>query len=97
MKVVVPKRGPKKELVNLAKKNANIAIREKFQLIERQEERTIGACQELAKAMNISTPYRIEAFDNSHMHGTDAVSAMVVFIDGKPAKKEYRKYKLREH
>lgn len=96
VKVVVPKRGPKKELVNLAKKNANIAIREKFQLIERQEERTIGACQELAKAMNISTPYRIEAFDNSHMHGTDAVSAMVVFIDGKPAKKEYRKYKLRE-
>lgn len=96
VKVLTPKRGTKKELVDLAMKNAQIALREKFQLIERQEERTIGACEELGDAMNISAPLRIEAFDNSHMHGTDAVSAMVVFIDGKPAKKEYRKYKLRE-
>lgn len=96
VKVVIPKRGPKKELVDLAMKNAQIALHEKFQLIERQEERTIGACEELGDAMNIATPLRIEAFDNSHMHGADAVSAMVVFIDGKPAKKEYRKYKLRE-
>ncbi|RHW33418.1 excinuclease ABC subunit UvrC [Lysinibacillus yapensis] len=96
VKVIIPKRGSKKELVDLAMKNAQIAIHEKFQLIERQEERTIGACEELGDAMNIAAPLRIEAFDNSHMHGTDAVSAMVVFIDGKPAKKEYRKYKLRE-
>lgn len=96
VKVYTPKRGSKKELVDLAMKNAQIAVHEKFQLIERQEERTIGACEQLGDAMNIATPLRIEAFDNSHMHGTDAVSAMVVFIDGKPAKKEYRKYKLRE-
>ncbi|WP_400194756.1 excinuclease ABC subunit UvrC [Lysinibacillus telephonicus] len=96
VKVVIPKRGPKKELVELAMRNAQIALHEKFQLIERQEERTIGACEELGDAMNIAAPLRIEAFDNSHMHGADAVSAMVVFIDGKPAKKEYRKYKLRE-
>lgn len=94
--VIIPKRGSKKELVDLAMKNAQIGIREKFQLIERQEERTVGACEELGNAMDIAAPLRIEAFDNSHMHGTDAVSAMVVFIDGKPAKKEYRKYKLRE-
>ncbi|MDN4493610.1 excinuclease ABC subunit UvrC [Ureibacillus aquaedulcis] len=94
--VITPKRGSKKELVDLAMKNAQIGIREKFQLIERQEERTVGACEELGDAMNIAAPLRIEAFDNSHMHGTDAVSAMVVFVDGKPAKKEYRKYKLRE-
>ena len=96
VKVYTPKRGSKKELVDLAMKNAQIAVHEKFQLIERQEERTIGASEELGDAMNIATPLRIEAFDNSHMHGTDAVSAMVVFIDGKPAKKEYRKFKLRE-
>lgn len=96
VKVIVPKRGQKKELVELANKNATLAIQEKFQLIERQEERTIGACQQLGEALNIATPYRIEAFDNSHLHGADPVSAMVVFIDGKPAKKEYRKYKLRE-
>ncbi len=80
----------------MATKNAQIAIHEKFQLIERQEERTIGACEALGDALNISIPLRIEAFDNSHMHGADAVSAMVVFIDGKPAKKEYRKYKTKE-
>ena len=92
-KVIIPKRGSKKELVDLAMKNADIAVHEKFQLIERQEERTVGACEALAHAMAIPIPLRIEAFDNSHMHGTDPVSAMVVFIDGKPAKKEYRKYK----
>ncbi len=95
IKVLTPKRGQKKELVELATKNAEIAVAAKFQLIERQEERTIGACEALGEAMGISAPLRIEAFDNSHMHGTDAVSAMVVFIDGKPAKKEYRKYKTR--
>ncbi|WP_431027431.1 excinuclease ABC subunit UvrC [Lysinibacillus sp. LZ02] len=96
VKVMTPKRGQKKELVEMATKNAQIAIHEKFQLIERQEERTIGACESLGDALNISTPFRIEAFDNSHMHGADPVSAMVVFIDGKPAKKEYRKYKTKE-
>ena len=95
-KVIIPKRGSKKELVDLAMKNANIAVHEKFQLIERQEERTVGACETLAEAMDIPIPLRIEAFDNSHMHGADPVSAMVVFIDGKPAKREYRKYKTRE-
>lgn len=96
IKVMKPKRGSKKELVDLSIKNAQIALKEKFQIIERQEERTIGACEQLGEALNIATPLRIEAFDNSHMHGSDPVSAMVVFIDGKPAKKEYRKYKLRE-
>ncbi|QMT18666.1 excinuclease ABC subunit UvrC [Planococcus maritimus] len=94
-KVLVPQRGKKKDLVQLAKKNAEIAIKEKFQLLERQEERTVGACNELGEAMNIHTPLRIEAFDNSHIQGADAVSAMVVFIDGKPSKKDYRKYKTR--
>ncbi len=94
-KVLVPQRGKKKDLVLLARKNAEIAIKEKFQLLERQEERTIGACNELGEAMNIHTPLRIEAFDNSHIQGADAVSAMVVFIDGKPSKKDYRKYKTR--
>ncbi|WP_332649784.1 excinuclease ABC subunit UvrC [Lysinibacillus sp. 54212] len=96
VQVRIPKRGSKKELVEMAIKNARIAIHEKFQLIERQEERTVGACEALGEALNIAVPLRIEAFDNSHMHGADPVSAMVVFIDGKPAKKEYRKYKTRE-
>ncbi|MEX3622146.1 excinuclease ABC subunit UvrC [Viridibacillus arvi] len=94
VKVTIPQRGKKKELVDLASKNAQIAISEKFQLLERQEKRTIGACEELGNAMNIAIPLRIESFDNSHIFGADAVSAMVVFIDGKPSKKDYRKYKI---
>ena len=94
-KVLQPKRGEKKKLVDLAGKNARVALQEKFQLIQRKEERTIGAVEKLGNAMNIPTPVRIEAFDNSNIQGSDPVSAMVVFIDGRPAKNEYRKYKIK--
>jgi excinuclease ABC subunit C len=90
-----PKKGKKKELLMLAHKNAKLALLEKFSLIERDEERTIGAVEKLGEALNIYTPYRIEAFDNSNIQGTDPVSAMIVFLDGKPNKKEYRKYKIK--
>ncbi|PAV27639.1 excinuclease ABC subunit C [Virgibacillus profundi] len=94
--VHTPYRGRKKELVELASKNAKIAINEKFSLIERDEERTILAVEQLGEVLNIEVPHRIEAFDNSNIQGTDPVSAMVVFIDGRPNKKEYRKYKIRD-
>lgn len=95
VKVLQPKRGQKKELVQLANKNAKIALEEKFALIERDEERTIKAIENLGQQLGIQTPRRIEAFDNSNIQGTDPVSAMIVFEDGKPLKKEYRKYKVR--
>ncbi|MEO1771053.1 excinuclease ABC subunit UvrC [Candidatus Enterococcus ferrettii] len=94
-KVLQPQRGEKKKLVKLADKNAHVALNEKFDLIERNEARTIGAVERLGNAMNIPEPIRIEAFDNSNIMGTDPVSAMVVFIDGRPAKNEYRKYKIK--
>ncbi|KGP90881.1 excinuclease ABC subunit C [Pontibacillus chungwhensis BH030062] len=94
--VTIPMRGRKKELVELAMKNAEIALQEKFSLIERNEERTIKAVEELGEKLNIEIPHRIEAFDNSNIQGADPVSAMVVFIDGRPEKKEYRKYKIRD-
>jgi excinuclease ABC subunit C len=90
-----PKKGPKKDLIKLANKNAKIALQEKFSLIEKDEERTIKAVENLGKQLGIDTPHRIEAFDNSNIQGADPVSAMVVFIDGKPQKKEYRKYKIK--
>lgn len=92
--VHTPFRGRKKELVELAMENAKVQLEEKFSLIERDEERTIIAMEKLGEALNIEIPHRIEAFDNSNIQGTDPVSAMVVFIDGKPNKKEYRKYKI---
>ncbi|MCM3122636.1 MULTISPECIES: excinuclease ABC subunit UvrC [Bacillaceae] len=95
VKVLKPQRGKKKELVHLASKNARIALQEKFSLIERDEERTINAVENLGKQMGIYTPHRIESFDNSNIQGTDPVSAMIVFIDGKPEKREYRKYKIK--
>ncbi|NNU83202.1 excinuclease ABC subunit UvrC [Geobacillus sp. BMUD] len=93
--VIQPKKGKKKELVELASKNAAIALKEKFYFIERDEERTIKAIERLGERLGIPTPRRIEAFDNSNIYGADPVSALVVFLDGKPAKKEYRKYKVK--
>jgi excinuclease ABC subunit C len=95
VKVLIPQRGQKKDLVQLACKNAKIALTEKFSLIERNEDRTIKAVESLGQAMGIYTPHRIEAFDNSNIQGTNPVSAMVVFIDGKAEKREYRKYKIK--
>ena len=95
VKTLHPKRGPKKEMLQLANKNASIALQEKFSLIERDEERTINAVENLGDKLGIYTPHRIEAFDNSNIQGSDPVSALVVFIDGKPEKREYRKYKIK--
>ncbi|MBS2969938.1 excinuclease ABC subunit UvrC [Metabacillus sp. KIGAM252] len=95
IRALQPKRGAKKDLLLLAHKNAKIALGEKFSLIERDEERTIKAIENLGEKLGIAVPIRIEAFDNSNIQGSDPVSAMIVFIDGKPAKKEYRKYKIR--
>lgn len=94
-KITQPKRGDKRKLVFLANKNAQVALKEKFALIDKKQEKTIGAIQTLGEKMGIVVPTRIEAFDNSNISGTNPVSAMVVFIDGKPAKKEYRKYKIK--
>jgi len=95
VKILKPKRGQKKDLVKLAEKNATIALKEKFSLVERDEQRTIKAVEQLGDALGIAIPRRIESFDNSNIQGTDPVSALVVFIDGKPAKREYRKYKIK--
>lgn len=93
--VHTPFRGQKRELVELAMKNAQIALEERFSLIELDEERTIKSVEKLGEILGIETPRRIEAFDNSNIQGADPVSAMVVFIDGRPEKNEYRKYKIR--
>lgn len=95
VKTLVPKRGLKRQMTQMAFDNARVALDEKFRLIERDEERTSRAAENLGVALGLNELSRIEAFDNSNIQGTNPVSAMVVFIDGKPAKKEYRKYKVR--
>ena len=95
VKTLVPKRGLKRQMTQMAIENARVALDEKFRLIERDEERTSRAAENLGVALGLTELSRIEAFDNSNIQGTNPVSAMVVFIDGKPSKKEYRKYKVR--
>lgn len=95
VKVLTPRRGKKHELLELACQNARLALTERFRLMERDERRTVDAVQELGEALGLGPVRRIEAFDNSNTQGADAVAAMVVFVDGQPARKEYRKYKIR--
>ena len=94
-KVLKPQRGEKKQLVNLAIKNALVSLQQKFDLLEKSIEKTQGAIENLGQLLNIPTPVRIESFDNSNIMGTSPVSAMVVFVNGKPSKKDYRKYKIK--
>ena len=93
IKVIKPTRGPKKKLVEMAYDNAKIKLNEKFDLIKRDLNRSVHANEELGKLLGINI-HRIESFDNSHLFGTYTVSGMVVFVDGKPSKKDYRKYKI---
>ena len=94
-KVLKPQRGEKKQLVNLAIKNARVSLEQKFNLLEKSMQKTQGAIENLGKLLQIPTPVRIESFDNSNIMGTSPVSAMVVFVNGKPSKKDYRKYKIK--
>ena len=94
-KVLKPQRGEKKQLVNLAIKNARVSLEQKFNLLEKSVEKTQGAIENLGRLLQIPTTVRIESFDNSNIMGTSPVSAMVVFVNGKPSKKDYRKYKIK--
>ena len=94
-KVLKPQRGEKKQLVNLAIKNARVSLEQKFNLLEKSMEKTQGAIENLGKLLQIPTPVRIESFDNSNIMGTSPVSAMVFFVNGKPSKKDFRKYKIK--
>ena len=89
-----PVKGEKLKLVNMACDNAKISLNEKFELIKKDEEKTIGACEELREILKMDKLSRVEIFDNAHLFGTYNVSGMVVFIDGKPSKNNYRKFKI---
>lgn len=92
--IKIPKKGEKKGLMELACENAKIMLNEKFELIMRDEVKTLGANEELKQLLDLDKLDRIEIFDNAHLFGTYNVSGMVVYINGKPAKNEYRKFKI---
>ena len=92
--VRTPQRGEKRDLLAMAEKNAALALQEKFRLLAMDKQKTTGAMKEITDALGLPAAHTIEAFDHSHIQGADPVSAMVVFVDGEPEKKLYRKYKL---
>ncbi len=94
LNVKKPLKGEKLKLINKACENAKISLEEKFELIKRDEEKTIGANEELKNILGLDKLSRIEIFDNAHLFGTYNVSGMVVYIDGKPSKNDYRKFKI---
>ncbi len=92
--IVVPQKGTKKDLIKMAYDNAKLNLKNKFEEIQKDDLRTSKSNEELANILGMDSIYRIDVFDNSNLFGSFAVSGMVVYIDGKPAKNEYRKYKV---
>ncbi len=94
--LLTPKRGEKHDLVLLAEKNAKDALEKRNAKAAVQEERTVGAAASLGKILGLEAfPRRIEGYDISNTQGIQSVGSMVVFIDGEPAKKEYRQFKIK--
>lgn len=94
-KILQPQKGEKHSLVLMACNNAKESLEKKFELMEKNYNATIKAIEELGELLNINTPHVIELFDNSHIQGAYSVAGMVCFKDGKPSKKDYRKFKIK--
>lgn len=94
-KIIHPEKGNKADLVEMAMANAKEMLDKKFQLMEKNEENTIHAVEQLGKVLGRPTPHRIELFDNSNIQGAYAVAGMVVYCDGSPSRNDYRKYKIK--
>ncbi len=93
--VMVPKKGDKERLVELAEKNAALVLSQDKEKIKREELRTIGAMNQVAQWLGLDRVRRVEAFDISNISGYESVGSMVVYEDGKPKRNDYRKFKIR--
>lgn len=91
----LPKKGNKERLVELACNNASIVLQKDTDKIKREKERTIGAMQQIASILHLSEIHRVESYDISNISGFQSVGSMVVFVDGKPKKNNYRKFKIK--
>ncbi|WP_251424149.1 excinuclease ABC subunit UvrC [Veillonella agrestimuris] len=94
--IVVPQRGYKKDMIKMAHENAAAFLEERRRQWQHQLDKTGGAVKKLAEVLDLPRlPERMECFDISHTQGSETVASMVVFEGGKPAKKEYRRFKLK--
>ncbi len=94
-KVLQPTRGNKADLVKMACDNAKEMLEKKFILMETAENKNVTAIDELGLALKIKRPAVIELFDNSNIQGSYSVAGMVCFVEGKPSKNDYRKFKIK--
>ncbi|MEG2450205.1 MAG: excinuclease ABC subunit UvrC [Clostridia bacterium] len=96
VRVIEPKQGVRKQLLELAHSNAHDALEKFGSVEERTQLRTVGAVSKLSEVLNLQIlPNRIEAFDISHISGTDKVASMVVFENGEAKRSHYRKFKIK--
>ena len=96
IEVNVPMKGMKKKIVEVSLKNTEEFLEKNYELQKRKQKLSHNALIELAKVLNLEkVPYRLECYDISNISGTNNVSSMVVFEDGVPNKKEYRKFKIK--
>lgn len=93
--MVVPQKGKKEKLLELAKENANIKLSQDLEKIKREHAKTIGAVRDIQKMLNIPDIRRMEAYDISNISGFESVGSMVVFEDGRPKNNEYRKFRIK--
>ncbi len=94
VKFVIPTRGPKKKLLEMAIMNSKINLENELELIKKDEYLTENANEELRSILGLASLYRIDLFDNSNLFGNFSVSGMVVFKNGRPSKNDYRKFKI---
>ncbi len=92
---ISPKRGNKKRMLDLATQNSEIALKEKFRIEYQKYQRNIVPIEDLAQVLGLESLELIESFDHSNIQGTNPISAMVVYRNGIPDRKNYRKYKIR--
>ena len=95
VEILVPKRGRKEKMLELAAQNAKIVLRQDKDRIKREEERTTGALKEIEGWLNLTHIDRIEAYDISNTSGMESVGSMVVFEGGKPKRNDYRKFRIK--
>lgn len=95
VQILVPQKGSKKRLVDLAYENASIVLQRDGEKLKREEKRTSGAVKELEQLLGLSNIHRMESFDISNINGFETVASMVVYEDGKPKRSDYRKFKIK--
>lgn len=94
-KIITPKRGVKKDIVEMANENAVKYLQDQENKLKDKMARSIGAVYDLQKYLHLTKPpMRMECFDISHIQGSETVASMVVFQDGKPDKESYRRFKI---